>query len=235
MFESAAHRDEEPLRHDLQLLSPVMLALMTALHGDVDSAREQLDAIETAADDDPYAITVWAAFAVTVAALANDPARALRAAERGISVDLDFSFVFLGSYPRLARCWARAVTDQDPVTAAHEAEGLIARALLDPPRSGLATWYGLLAEMWLAAGRPTEAAAALDQADQALDKYNQRYPEGLVMPLRARLMRARGERTDDVRAAAERARALSTEREAHLFAFRAKELLTELVDEPRDG
>lgn len=202
-----------------------MLALMTALHGDVDAAREQLDTIEAAAGDDPYAITVWAAFAVTVAALANDPARALQAAQRGISVDPDFSFVFLGSYQRLARCWARAATGQDPVSAAHEADELITRALLDPPRSGLATWYGLLAEMWLAAGRPTEAAAALDRADQALDTYDQRYPEGFVMLLRARLMRARGEPTKDVRAAAERARALSAEREAHLFAFRAEQLL----------
>jgi hypothetical protein len=30
---------EDPLRRDLQLLWPVMLALMTALHGDVDGAR----------------------------------------------------------------------------------------------------------------------------------------------------------------------------------------------------
>ena len=60
--------------------------MMTALHGDVDGARALLDTLEAAAGDDPYAITVWAAFAVTIAALAGDPAWALRAAERGIAV-----------------------------------------------------------------------------------------------------------------------------------------------------
>ncbi|MFD7307234.1 ATP-binding protein [Promicromonospora sp. NPDC059942] len=221
----------DPLRHDLQLLSPVMLALMTALHGDVDSAREQLDGLEAAAADDPYAITVWAAFAVTVAALVGDPAWALRAADRGIAVDPEFSFVFLGSYQRLARCWVQALTGRDAAGSARRAEELVATALLDPPRSGLATWYGLLAEMWLSAGRLTEAVAALDRADAALAAYGQRYPEGFLLLVRARLLRASGEPDDVVRAAAERARALSTEREAHLFARRAERFLRDLPGE----
>jgi tetratricopeptide (TPR) repeat protein len=220
-----ARRDQAPLRHDLQLLSPVMLGLMTALHGDVDAARALFDTLEAAAGDDPYAITVWSAFAVTVAALAGDPAWALRAASRGIAQDPEFSFVFLGSYQRLARCWARAVTSGDP-GAAVEAEKIIAVALLDPPRSGLATWCGLLSEMWLAAGRLDEAAAALDRADSFIAAYDQRYAEGLLLLLRARLMQARGEPVADVRAAAERARTLSTGREAHLFARRAQQLLS---------
>ncbi|MCP2266065.1 BTAD domain-containing putative transcriptional regulator [Promicromonospora thailandica] len=222
--------EQDQLRHDLQLLSPVMLALMTALHGDVDSAREQLDALETAAGEDPYAITVWAAFAVTVAALAGDPVWALRAAERGIRVDPEFSFLFLGSYQRLARCWAHALTGQDPVGAATRAEHLITTALLDPPRSGLATWYGLLAEMWLSAGRPAEAAGALDRAEQAVEAYDQRYAEGYLVLLRARLLLATGQPLGEVRVTVERARALSTEREAHLFARRAQELLASLPE-----
>jgi ATP/maltotriose-dependent transcriptional regulator MalT len=117
------------------------------------------------------------------------------------------------------------VTAGDPAAAA-EAEEIIAVALLDPPRSGLATWYGLLGEMWLAAGRLDQAAAALDRADSFVAEYNQRYAEGLLILLRARLMRARGEPAADVRATAERARTLSTERGAHLFARRAEELLS---------
>ncbi|SQE00401.1 transcriptional regulator [Parafrankia sp. BMG5.11] len=232
MFDGLAQREDDPLRHDLQLLSPVMLALNTALHGDVDGARVLLDRLEAAACGDSYAITVWAAFAVTVAALAGDPAWALRAAERGIAVDPEHSFVFLGSYQRLARCWARAVTGEDPAGAATEAKMIIAATLLDPPRSGLATWYGLLAEMWLAAGMPAEATATLDRADSFLDTYGQRYPEGLILLLRARMMQARGEPTAVVQAAAERARALSAEREAHLFAHRAEELSAGLATEP---
>jgi DNA-binding SARP family transcriptional activator len=219
-----ARREQAPLRHDLRLLSPVMLGLMTALHGDVDGAREVLDAVEATAGDDPYAITVWSAFSVTVAALAGDPAWALRAAERGIAQDPVFSFVFLGGYQRLARCWARAVSEGDPDAAA-EAEKLIAVSLLDPPRSGLATWYGLLGEMWLSAGRLGDAAAALDRADSFVATYGQRYAEGLLLLLRARLMQARGEPAAEVRAVVERARVLSNERGAHLFARRAQDLL----------
>ncbi|GID30939.1 ATP-binding protein [Paractinoplanes brasiliensis] len=218
-------RDQAPLRHDLQLLSPVMLGLMTALHGDVDAARAQLDAVEDAAGDDPYAITVWSAFSVTVAALAGDPDWALRAAQRGIAQDPEFSFVFLGGYQRLGRCWARAMSDRD-TDAAADAERLIAVALLDPPRSGLATWYGLLAEMWLRVGRLEDAAEALDRADSYVATYGQRYAEGFLMVVRAQLMRAHGMPPPTVRAVLEQARALSGKRGAHLFARRAEQLLS---------
>ncbi|WP_260326271.1 AAA family ATPase [Streptomyces sp. TLI_185] len=220
---------EDPLRRDLRLLGPVMLALITALHGDVDAARALFDTIEATADDDPYVITVCAAFACTAAAVAGDPARVLHVAERGMAVDPESSLAYFGSYQlRLALCWARAVTGEDPVGAAAEAQRLISAALADPPRSGLATWYGLLGEMWLAAGKLDEAAVALGRADSAIDTYGQRYAEGLLLLLRARLMRASGEPVATVRAIAERARALSVEREAHLFARRAEELLAAL-------
>ncbi|MEV4539243.1 AAA family ATPase [Asanoa sp. NPDC049518] len=140
---------EDQLRRDLTMLGPVMLALMTALHGDVPGARALLDTIEGADGDEPYVVTVWAAFSVTAAALAGDPEWALRVARRGIAVDSDFSFGYFGGYQRLAQCWGRAVTGQDPSGAAVEAERIIAMVLEDPPRSGLAAWCALLGEMWL--------------------------------------------------------------------------------------
>jgi ATP/maltotriose-dependent transcriptional regulator MalT len=82
--------------------------------------------------------------------------------------------------------------------------------------------------MWLAAGMTDKAGTAIDRANQALEANGQRYAEGLVRLLRARLLRARGEPVDVVRAAAEEARAWSTDREAHLFARRAQEFLAEL-------
>ncbi|MFD4511438.1 ATP-binding protein [Streptomyces sp. NPDC058457] len=230
VLDDLAHHEEDPLRRDLRLLAAGMLAMMTALHGDVDGALAQLATMEAAAGGDPYAITVWAAFSARVAALIGDPARALRAAECGIAVDPAFSFGFLGSYQRLARCWARAVTGGDPVGAAAEAQDLIVASLSDPPRSGLATWYGLLGEMWLAAGKLDEADAALDRADSAIETYGQRYAESLLLLLRARVLQARGEPVATVQAVAERAHTLSVEREAHLFARRAEELLAELAD-----
>ncbi|MFJ3799489.1 ATP-binding protein [Streptomyces sp. NPDC090088] len=233
VLDDLAHHEEDPLRRDLRLLAAGMLAMTTALHGDVDGALAQLATMEAAAGDDPYAITVWAAYSARVAALIGDPARALHAAECGIDVDPAFSFGFLGAYQRLARCWARAVTGEDPVGAAAEAQDLIVASLCDPPRSGLATWYGLLGEMWLAAGKLDEADAALDRADSAIEAYGQRYAESLLLLLRARVLQARGEPVATVRAVAERAHALAVVSEAHLFARRADELLAELADNTR--
>jgi tetratricopeptide (TPR) repeat protein len=225
-----ARREEDPVGHDLQLLMAGMTAETTALHGHVDGARTLLDAMEAAAGDDPYGTTIWATIAARIASMVGDPAQALRAAERGIAVDPDFSFVFLGTYQRLARCWALAVTGGDPARAVAEAQQIIAANLLDPPRSCVATWYGLLGEMQLAAGAPAEAAGSLDRADFFLNTYGQRYSEGLLLLLRARLLQALGEPLPVVRAAAEKARTLSTEREAHLFARRAEEFLAELAE-----
>ncbi len=82
--------------------------------------------------------------------------------------------------------------------------------------------------MWLASGMPDEAVKALDRADHALEAYGQRYAEGLVLLLRARLLHARGEPDAIVRAAAEKARDRSDVRESHLFARRARDFLATL-------
>ncbi|WP_205649419.1 BTAD domain-containing putative transcriptional regulator [Agromyces sp. LHK192] len=218
------------LRRDLQLLWPVMLALMTALSGELDEARSVLDAIEVEAGDDAYAITVWAAFSVVIAAVAGEVEWARRAAARGMAVDPASSFVFLGGYQRLASCWARALSGERPGDAAAEAERIILAVLADPARSGLSTWWGLHAEMLLAAGRPDDAAAALDRADRALDAYGQRYAEGLVLLLRARVLHAQGADPAAVVEMAERSRRLSAERGAGLFAARASRFLGEFSE-----
>ncbi|WP_245673765.1 BTAD domain-containing putative transcriptional regulator [Actinoplanes rectilineatus] len=222
-----AGREEDPVRYDVELLMDGMLAETTALHGRLTEARALFDRAEAAADD-PYAITVWASLAARTAAIAGDPVWALHAADQGIAADPGFTYVFLGTYQRLARCWALAVTGRDPRGAAAEARRLIDANLLDPIRTCVSTWHGLLGEMLMAAGDLDAAAEALDRADQFLDTHGQRYAEGLILLLRARLSHARGAPADVVRAAAERARALAVEREAHLFATRADEFLAAL-------
>jgi DNA-binding SARP family transcriptional activator len=223
-------REEKPLRYDLELLMTGMVAETSAHYGDVDGAQTLLDAIEIAAGDDAYAITVWASTTTRTTSIVGDAAQALRAAERGIAVDPDFTFGLLGTYQRLARCWALAMTGSDPAGAAVEAQRLIETNLLNPPRSCISTWYGLLCEMHLAAAALDEAAAALDRADVCLDTYGQRNSEGLILLLRAQLLQARGEPLAVVRNAAEKARKLSTERGAHLFAHRAEKFLAELEE-----
>lgn len=231
LLANLTRHDEDPVRRDLKLLMTGLLVETSALHGDVGTARGLLDTLERAAGDNPYRITVWATIAARIASIVGDPAWAASVAERGIAVDPGFSFVFLGTYQRLARCWSIALTSEDRDTAAAvitEAQRLIAANLLDPPRSCVATWYALLAEMHLAVGSIDDAAVALDRADFYLHTYGQRYPEGLLLLLRARLLQAQGEPAAVVRAAAVKARTLSLDREARLFAQRADQLLAEI-------
>lgn len=218
---------QDPVRGDLELLMTGMLAEITAVHGDVASARRLLDTLEVAAGESPYRITVWSTMVSRVAAVIGDPQLALRAAERGIAVDPGFSFVFLGTYQRLARCWALAITRADR-DAIGEARRLITANLLNPPRSCVATWYALLGEMLMAVDQIDDADVALNRAQWCLDAYGQRYPEGLLGVLRARVMQARGEPTSAVRSVALAARTLSAQREAGLFVARADRLLDEL-------
>ena len=222
---------EDPVRGDLELLMTGMLAEVTALHGDVDAARELLDTLEAVAGDNPYRITIWATMIARIASIVGEPGWALRGAERGIAVDPGFSFVFLGTYQRLAKCWALAMTSEIPdqiETAISEAQRIITANLVDPPRSCVATWYALLGEMYLRAGSTEAAASALDRAEFYLDAYGQRYPEGLLLLLQARLLKARGEPDAVVRAAADAASRFSLDHEAHLFAHRAERFLASL-------
>nr|WP_062339234.1 BTAD domain-containing putative transcriptional regulator [Herbidospora sakaeratensis] len=222
-----AERDAEPLRHRLQMTTPVMLALNTALNGDLTAARHLFDVVELDAGDDPYALSVWGSFAVTAAAAARDPAWALRAAQRTIDADPGFSFTFSGGYPRLARHWATALSGGDPGAAATEMAHIIETTLTDPPRSNLATWYALLAEIRLQAGDVRAAMTALDRAERFIDAYGERYAEGLVLLIRAEALHAVGDAASAARTA-HRALTLSRERGAHLFAARAERLLAEL-------
>ncbi|MET8145380.1 BTAD domain-containing putative transcriptional regulator [Sphaerisporangium sp. NPDC005288] len=227
-------REQDPVWYDLKLLMIGKLAETTALHGDVDGARSLLDMLE-AAGDDPFTVTVWAAHTSRTEAFIDDPVRALRAAERGIAADRQFSFVFLGTYQRLVRYWALAKTGRDPAGAAAEAERLIATNLLDPQRASVTIFIGYLCEMWLVAGALDQAAAALEQAEAYLDRYNEGFAEGLLLLLRARLLHARGKPVAEVGAAADRARTASAARGNHLFARRAEEFLAALDDPPSSG
>ncbi|WP_345638073.1 ATP-binding protein [Rugosimonospora acidiphila] len=226
-----AERDAEPLRHRLQMMTPVMLALNTALHGDPAAARQLLDTVESQAGDDPYALSIWGSFAVTAAAVAGDSAWALRSAQKAIDADPNFSFTFSGSYPRLAKHWATAMSGGDPGQAALEMERLIESALVDPPRSNLATWYALLAEVLLRAGDVGAAITALDKGETFIETYGERYAEGLVLLIRAQALRAGGD-VESAQNVARRALTLTREREANLFAARVGELLGLFEDHP---
>jgi DNA-binding SARP family transcriptional activator len=219
--------DPDPVRDGVRLMAAGMFAEIAGYHGETALARTLLGALARSAGDDPYAVTVATSFEARTAAVLGDASWALSAAERGIAVDPHFSFTSLGTYLRLGRCWALATTGQDPAAAADEAERLILGNLVSPVRTCVSTWFALLGEMRMAAGSLEEAAAALDRADDCLERHGQRSAEGLVILMRAHLARATGDEPAAVRLA-ERARAVASEQEAHVFVHRAEELLGRL-------
>ncbi|MER6556457.1 BTAD domain-containing putative transcriptional regulator [Streptomyces sp. NPDC001027] len=223
---TAAPDEETPLRRDGSIPGegPGWRAVMTALHGDVDTALAFVDTWDTPGD--PYAASVWVYYTTMIASMAGDAETARRAGERWVAAGLARLSAHIDHYIRQFWCWARALTGEDPAGAAAEAEELLVAHLLQPPQWGIAYHCVLIAEMWLAAGSPDRAETALDRADQAMWDYGQRYAEGLLLLLKARLLQARGAPLAAVRAAAERAYTHSTAYEAHLFAHRAERFLS---------
>jgi DNA-binding SARP family transcriptional activator len=233
MSKVLVRKDENLLRYDMQRYFGLPLqATLAALHGDIDGAQAMLDAQEAAAGDDIYAVAVWAHYTTMTAAMIGDPTFAKRAAQRWISANLG-SFSNVSPYVRTALCWIRALSGGDASEAAVEADQILTTTMVDPPLHGVPFYQGLLAEMWLAAGRTAEAGVALDRAQQSLDAYGQRYAEGLLLLLRARLMQAGGEPVAAVEAAAEKSRSLAAERGNRLFVRRADEFLASLRGERR--
>ncbi|TDV48739.1 ATP-binding protein [Actinophytocola oryzae] len=217
---------ETPIRRDVSGEWPGWRAVVTALHGDPRTAGTMID--EWNGPKDPFAVSTWAYYVTIIASMAGDADWVIRTIDRWIAVGTGRTAVQQEHYVRLNWYWARALTDEDPAAMAAEAEQLVAATLVDPPRWGVAYHHGLVAEMWLAAGMVDEAGAAVERATRALEANGQRYAEGLVRLLRARVLHARGEPVDVVRAAAEEARAWSTDHETHLFARRAEEFLAGL-------
>ncbi|MEV4629809.1 BTAD domain-containing putative transcriptional regulator [Micromonospora sp. NPDC049523] len=223
------HGDQEhdPVRDGVQLMAAGMFAEITGYHGDTAKARALLGTLTMSAGEDPYAVTVATSFEARTASVIGDADWAMRAAERGIAVDPHFSFVSLGTYLRLARCWALAMTGHDPTAAADEAEQLIRANLSTPARTCVSTWYALLGEMRIAAGSLDLAEAALARAEDSLVRYGQRSSEALLILLRGHLAHAAGDDRAAVRQA-ERARTVALGQEAHLFVQRADRFLAEL-------
>ncbi|WP_285596719.1 AAA family ATPase [Kineosporia sp. NBRC 101731] len=219
--------EHDPVRDGVQLMSAGMFAEIAAYYGETDTARSLLADLAAATGDDPYAITVATSFEARAAAVVGDAGWALRAARRGIAADPDFSFFSLGTYLRLAQHWALAMTGQDPAAAADQAEHLIVANLSSPARTCVSTWYALLGEMRMAARDLDKAAAAVDRAEDSLERYGQRSSEGLIRLLRAKVMAARGDHRT-ARHHAEQARDVAFGQGAHLFVRRTDHFLADL-------
>ena len=232
LMAKAVTREVDPNWHDMQHYVYGTLAEATAMHGDVDEARALLTRLEAMVDtSDPFAMTVWGMHIARTEVLIADPVRALRGAELAIAADKEFAFEFLSTYPRIAMWWARAMLGDDPERAAIEAEQLIITRLIEPPRVDVTTNYGLLAEIYLATGDPDRASSSIDTAESYAE-LGEHFTEGMLMLIRARTDLMRGAPADAVRALAQRAKIVSTERGTYLFARAADRFLAAL---PPDG
>lgn len=210
---------------DLQLFAPVFQGLLTGIGGDVPAAQSLLAAVEDDVRDEPYAISVWALWTAFTAEWVGDPAWALRVTSRWRAADPRHFFVNVDPPMRVCRCWARALSGEDPAAAAAEAEQVVVTTMLDPPRFGVTRDYALVAEMYVAAGMPHEAGAALDHADRLAEAHDEPFAEPLRLLMRAKVLQARGEPAEVVRAVADRAKAVSADRGAHIIARRVDQLL----------
>ncbi|MEU7836843.1 hypothetical protein [Nonomuraea sp. NPDC049129] len=141
------------------------------------TVRQLLDYLTGLPDETPVVVNVNAGdwylrvedLNVTTAQDATgDPVEALRVTELGTAADPGLSFAYLGTYQRLAQCWALTLTGDDPAGTTAEAEQIIATDLLDPPRSCVATWFGLLGEMRLARGEPAAAVRSAGEKAREL-------------------------------------------------------------------
>ncbi|MBE1588137.1 hypothetical protein ACFPOI_52085 [Nonomuraea angiospora] len=223
---ASPERGDNPIRRDISDEWPGWQAVVTALHGDVEAAAAMIDRWNGPADE--HAAATWAYYMTMIASMAGDAAWVLRVVDRWTAAGTGRLAIQQEHYVRLDWYWARALTGDDPAGIAAEAEQFLSATLTAPARFGIVFHLALLAEMWLAAGLPDRAENALDRADRALEAHGQRYAEGLVRLLRARLLQARGEPVHVVRAAGEAARDWSAEHETHLFARRAQEFLAGL-------
>jgi DNA-binding SARP family transcriptional activator len=226
-------QSETPVRRDVSGEWPGWRAVMTALHGDPAAASSIIDEWNGSAD--AYGVTVWTYYTVIIASMAGDPEWVLRTIQRWMTVGSGRTAVQQEVYIRLIWWWSRALSGDDPVATSTEAQELLDETLVAPPRWGVAYHHALVAEMWLAAGDPRKAEAAVKRAEQALDAYGQRYAEGLVLLVRARVLDALGSPREVVREAGVRARDLAMERGAHLFANRAEQFLASTVPDQLGG
>ncbi|HEX5401294.1 MAG TPA: hypothetical protein VFX16_03220 [Pseudonocardiaceae bacterium] len=82
-----------------------------------------------------------------------------------MATDPEHLFLNVDSCLRVTWCWIEALTGHDPASAAAEAEHIVDTRLVDPPQLGVEFHFGLVVDMYLAAGDTELAGAALARAE----------------------------------------------------------------------
>lgn len=207
------------LRPDLRHVLPAFLAHLTALHVSLPAGVARFDALKRVIGDDRYGAAVWGAVAATSAAVAGDPAWALRVSGERAQPDAPNAFEFVSVFGVFFTGWARALSGE-PVQGVACMRATIAAVPDVDALSGYPLWLTLLAEALLVGGRLADVQPELDAADGVMARTGQRYAAPLTLLVRARLAHARGESAPRVRELLRSARELAQTTEATLLVDR---------------
>ena len=180
------------LRPDLRHVLPAFLAHLTTLHVSLPDGVARFDALRQAIGDDGYGTAVWDAVAAMSAAVAGDPAWALRVIGRGAEPGAQDAFEFVSVFGVFLTGWGLALSGEPEDGVTRMRAALSAVPDVDA-LSGYPLLLTLLAEALLASGRLADVQQELDAADGVMARTGQRYAAPVTLLVRARLAHARGE------------------------------------------
>ncbi|MDV7174262.1 BTAD domain-containing putative transcriptional regulator [Gordonia amicalis] len=236
----AAHRildtygpldDVDGLRDDQLTMARGFRIWAATIHVGGDAGRG-LFATMSDARPDPRSRLGTAIFAVGAAAMIGDAEWALDAGQI-IDSEVPGPLAYLRRGGERMYWWARAMTGElddalvridqlDTGGPATDEPGSAA-----PPRTGEGFWLGLHAEVLVTAGKLTDAAALLDQADDFAERTGERYGDAHRLLVRARYEYANGRPASVFGATLGRARDVAITQEAKALVGRIDALAAE--------
>ncbi|MBD0862707.1 AAA family ATPase [Gordonia sp. zg691] len=211
--------DVEGLRDDQLAMARGFRGWTAAVHLGRDAGRSVFAAM---ADSRPDARSrlATAIFAVGAASMLGDAAWAIEAGT-AITADGAGELAYLRRGGERMYWWARALAgDIDDALARIEQLSADQPGMGDHPRTGEGFWLGLHAEVLIAAGKLTDAAALLDRAEDFAERTGERYADAHRILVRARYEYANGRPASVVGATLTRAREAAVVQEANALVER---------------
>lgn len=123
----------------------------------------------------PFTITLALSFSTWLHQFRRDIPATLAAAERALQLSEEHGFQFWIGWDKVLKHWALGISGRDPQACEAIRQGIVAwRA--QGSELGSSYFYGMLAEVALSLHRPTEALAALSQADDFARVTSEGFP-----------------------------------------------------------
>lgn len=201
--------DVDGIRPDQMILARGFRAWAATLHVDATTGREEFRAIDLR-QTDPVGRLGVAIFAASAAAMIGDTSWAADASRRLLDASGQGPLEYLRNGGEHMYWWARAMQGD-----VEEALAAIDRLTTpnDQARTGAGFWYGLYAEMLVAADRLIDAGAVLAEAESFADITGERYADAHRLLVDATLQRARGADNPSISTLLTRARGVAVRQE----------------------